>query len=274
MGNDGIDPNVARETFTGPVEIGDPVSEFMRKFRAVEGPAAVERAREQEERQSYEKALAANLNDWLGRWLKRAGVSYRERFAEVLRVPAAVASVIKHEAGDIYASMVAGEIPGSGFGLTGNVGTGKTFALVCAFRNMVRARWIRNPSRETVTENWLAWRRWPEMAAELRVIAARDQGGYAEAEGSMKKLAVIPALVLDDLGGERVRSDEYEADWVTSMLDLLIDRRNGSMLPTWYTTNLTRGELLDRYGARLFSRLCGENKLIAIPAGPDLRIVR
>jgi DNA replication protein DnaC len=109
------------------------------------------------------------------------------------------------------------------------------------------------------------------VTSEVRVIAAREQGGYAEAETMMKRLATVPALVLDDLGGERMRA-EYEDDWVASMLDLLIDRRHNAMLPTWYTTNLARNEFMDRYGARLLSRLCGENTLVTVPAGPDMRM--
>jgi DNA replication protein DnaC len=272
MSNEAETGDVARET-SGPKPL-DFGSYFTALARAREDNKARDEAiqqHEQEQRDAYREALHANARDWISRWLKRAGLSERERGAEALKVPAALARAIKEQAPRQHADMMRGVIPDSGFGLTGEVGTGKTFALVVMFAQLLQAQWTADPRREVVSRNWLAWRRWPEVTSEVRVIAAREQGGYAEAETMMKRLATVPALVLDDLGGERMRA-EYEDDWVASMLDLLIDRRHNAMLPTWYTTNLARNEFMDRYGARLLSRLCGENTLVTVPAGPDMRM--
>jgi hypothetical protein len=238
------------------------------------GPCA-EAIRRESEQQAFAEALTLNLDGWVNKWLKAAGVSDRERTANPGRVPPALMHRIMAEAPAAVSLMRSGDLPAAGFGLSGVVGRGKTFALVCLFKEMLRARWLARVAVEgrEVVKPWLAWRRWPEVASELRVLAADMNSGHADAERAMRKLASVEALVLDDLGSERMRGEGYEDDWVASLLDLLIDRRHNAMLPTWYTTNLTRQEFIDRYGARMFSRLCSENKLIAVPAGADMRII-
>lgn len=267
MGNELEGSSVPRET-SGPRQIAEGIEQLQQILtpRAARADLKAQRA------DNFAVAVEIHADAWLDRWLKRAGVSDRERTADALRVPAVLARAIKEQAAAQYEAMTAGDLPRAGFGISGGVGIGKTFAIVALFRAMARARWMRDPSREVVEERWLAWRRWSEVAAEMRVTAAGYEHGYAEAERAMHKLVYVDALVLDDLGGERMRG-EYEDDWVTSMLDLLIDRRYNAMKPTWYTTNLSRADFIERYGARMFSRLCGENTLITVPVGPDLRIV-
>src|SRR6185436_15462942 len=200
------------------------------------------------ERQAFSAALTQNLDGWINRWLKAAGVSDRERTANPGRVPPPLMHRIMAEAPAAVSLMRAGDLPAAGFGLSGVVGRGKTFALVCLFKEMLRARWLARVAVEgrEVVKPWLAWRRWPEVASELRVMAADMNSGHADAERAMRKLATAEALVLDDLGSERMRGEGYEDDWVASLLDLLIDRRHNAMLPTWYTTNLARQEFIDR----------------------------
>lgn len=205
------------------------------------------------------------------RWLRSRGVSEREITAEGSRVDTRVIDALHKTVPETLRLMAAGEIPRSGFGLGGEAGRGKTFAMVALIRRFVAARWpafAHTPG----AGRWLEWRRWPEFAAEMRTTATME-GGYAAAEHDAGRLSRAPALVLDDLGAERMRGDGYEGDWIATMLDLLIDRRYNAMKPTWYTTNLTVRELRERYGARMYSRLCSENRLVWIPSGPDLRVV-
>jgi DNA replication protein DnaC len=77
--------------------------------------------------------------------------------------------------------------------------------------------------------------------------------------------------VIDDLGAERFVGASYAEDWAASQLDLLVDGRYNDMRPTWYTTNLSPKEFLERYGPRLFSRLTAENPMLRVPTIPDMR---
>jgi len=205
----------------------------------------------------------------LNRWLRLRGVSEREITAIASEIDDALWTAVQARVPETLHAMEQGIIPRSGFGFSGEAGRGKTFAMVCYMRALVEDRWREN--KVEAAKAWLEWRRWPEWASEMRAGAVRD-GGYADAEHEAKRLARVPALVLDDLGAERMKGSGYEDDWIASTLDLLIDRRYNALLPTWYTTNLTAQEIRSRYGARLYSRLCSENKLISVPTGPDLRV--
>jgi len=214
-----------------------------------------------------------NMERWVPAWLLKAGMSRRELGATWDGIPPKVARVLTHPPLEVRA-MGAGRLPPHGFGLSGDAGTGKTFALAVLVRSMLEARWRAWAPEEGLkaTRSWLAWVHWPERVNRMRVLSTVD-GGLEDVERMISGLCQIEMLVLDDLGAERLRG-EYSDDWAASQLDVLVDRRYNDLRPTWFTTNLSGEEFLGRYGARVYSRLCGENAFVSVPAGPDLRIVK
>lgn len=214
------------------------------------------------------RRLAAKMDVNVARWLTRAGMSEREQRAELGRIPERLQREVP--AGTV-ASMTSGMVPAHGFGMAGAAGVGKTFALAALVRRMAEVRIAGElPSLGRMAfRPWMSWVRWPEHTNRLRVLASRDDG-VAEGDEIMERLAKVEVLVLDDLGAERWKAD----DWMASLLDLLVDMRFNAELPTWYTTHLNKDEIIDRYGARLFSRLAGDNPLLYVSGVRDLRIVR
>jgi hypothetical protein len=217
--------------------------------------------------------VIANLDRWIPVWLSKAGLSKRELTATWSGVPAKLARLLSHPPLEVRA-MLAGGVPAHGFGLAGDAGTGKTFALAAIVKAMTVARWRAWAPLDGIraTRPWLAWEHWPERVNEMRVRSMSD-GGFERVAGMMDSLSTIEVLVLDDLGAERLRG-EYADDWAASQLDGVIDRRYNDLRPTWFTTNLGGEEFLGRYGARMYSRLCGANAMLQVPSGPDLRIVK
>lgn len=217
-----------------------------------------------------EKVLA-NVERWLPVWLEQAGLSRREVGARVDRIPAALMNRLRHPSLGLD-RILTGGIPDVGFGISGPAGTGKTFALSALFGVNVLERWKRRAKLEGrhVMKPFLVWLRWPEMVNEMRLYSVRD-GGLDEVARRMKRWSEVEALVIDDLGAERLRG-EYSEDWVASQLDLLVDRRYNGMRPTWWTTNLSLDAFVNRYGARLVSRLTAGTQFISYGAKDDLRV--
>lgn len=156
-----------------------------------------------------------------------------------------------------------------GFGLSGPVGSGKTGAVAALMLELQR-KYPQNRAESyhpatgiTRPPRYLAWCSWPETVNGLRVLSMRDRG-LEDAAEIVERLATARWLVLDDLGAERIKGD-YAADWATTQLDLIVDERYNAMLPTWYTTSLTRSEFSDRYGRRMVDRLASGNPLIEVP---------
>lgn len=231
----------------------------------------IEKNKKAEKAQAEFATVTANLDAWIPRWLQKAGMSIRETQAEYAQIP----QYLKTAIGDpsLGVGMVLdGRLPRHGFGLSGSAGGGKTFALAAMFKMSVRENWFRRCPQEGMkgTNIWLSWVRWPEKVNQWRVGSMQDKG-IEKVMLEVEKMSKIEALVLDDLGAERLKG-EYSDDWATSQLDLLIDKRYNAMKPTWFTTNLTPQEFAARYGARMWSRLCGENPLVRIGGHPDLRI--
>jgi DNA replication protein DnaC len=119
------------------------------------------------------------------------------------------------------------------------------------------------------TKLWLRWVSWPERVNTWRVRSAREHG-LAEVHNEMVAMCAVDALVLDDIGAERIKG-EYADDWVSSLLDQIIDRRYNALKPTWWTTNLSHEDFTRRYGARMSSRLMSMSPLIRVGAQPDQR---
>lgn len=212
--------------------------------------------------------------------LRSAGLSPREATADFYKIPEGLRTVLwtdERIRADLERMSLGGEIPIKGFGLSGETGTGKTFMLAALMKTLATARVQRRyaeDGKKALSESWLAWVSWPMRVLRYRAQSMED-GGMAKVRKDLQALAEKPALVLDDLGVERfVGGGSYENDWIATQLDALVDARYGLMKPTWFTTNLVRGEFVNRYGSRLFSRLCADNPFVRVPSIADLRSPR
>jgi hypothetical protein len=212
--------------------------------------------------------ITSRMDRWIASWLRRAGLSDREARADLGRIPERLQRALPP---GTVANMTSGIVPLWGFGLYGPTGTGKTFTLAALVRKMAEVRIAGRVSTlgKQAFDPWLSWVSWPELVNRLRVLASRD-GGVAEGDEIMARLSQVEALVLDDLGAERWKTE----DWVGSLLDLLVDARYKAEKPTFYSAHLVPEEMREQYGTRLWSRLTGDNPLIEVVPGPDLRIVR
>lgn len=219
--------------------------------------------------------IVGRIDQILPRWLERAGLSRRELTASIPGIPAPLRAALWNRPGLRVADLLGGAIDVPGFGISAGAGVGKTFALAAIMREAARSRILaRVPtSGKEALGVWLQWASWPETVNRLRVVAASQEDGLAVAGRIVERLSKAPVLVLDDLGAERMRGS-YEDDWAASQLDLIVDDRYNDMRPIYFTTNLPLGAFMERYGARLFSRLASESQAIVIPAGPDLRMVK
>lgn len=218
------------------------------------------------------QALLAAADRIMPGWLASAGMNRRESDAQVGLIRSPLARQLY--APDLgVRDMLAGQRPERGFGLSGGVGVGKTFALAAIMKLFILARWKMTAAVEgsRAIRRSLAWVRWPEEVSDMRTRAATREHGMHESAERIAELSRVEYLVLDDMGAERMRGP-YDEDWAASQLDLLIDRRYNQRLPTWYTTNLAPSVFVERFGSRLYSRLCGHNPLIEVQSAPDLRI--
>lgn len=121
-----------------------------------------------------------------------------------------------------------------GLVISGSVGTGKTGAVTVACR--------------TVMEEEGTDARFVHCEALLALLASSERA----ARDTLTALAGCGLLVIDDLGAGGRRPA-----WVVGRFELLINQRQGALLPTVVTTNLRGPEALAAtYGAPLRSRLC------------------
>ena len=121
--------------------------------------------------------------------------------------------------------------------LVGPTGTGKTHAAYATLRLLSESR------RSTVT-----WR-----AASTAVFFGdqRPRPGQSahDSEGAFERYAKAPVLLLDDLGATK------NSEWTEETLYRLIDHRYTHCLPSVFTTNVPPGDLGERLGERIASRL-------------------
>jgi len=212
-------------------------------------------------------------------FMKRAGLSSRELTARRAQIPPGLAKILFRDETEVSRRVRAMLDPAGrleGFGLTGDTGTGKSYALGSLFMAAAHARLrpaLEAQGKRALADVWLTWAKWPEIVTRFRGIAG-DEGGLRRVEAEMVRLGASKCLVLDDLGAERFVGASYAEDWMASQLDLLVDRRYNEQKPTWFTTNLGPREFIARYGARLFSRLASENILVRVPTIGDLRLAR
>jgi DNA replication protein DnaC len=117
--------------------------------------------------------------------------------------------------------------------LHGKVGRGKSWLAGAAARSMLRHRPVRWTSVPTLVNRWYS------------------AFGSEDRNNALATLLGTEALVLDDLGQER------PSDEVRQVLFTAIDDRMTRRAPLFITSNLLPGELGERYGAWLPSRIQG-----------------
>jgi DNA replication protein DnaC len=133
-----------------------------------------------------------------------------------------------------------------GLYLYGSVGCGKTHIAY----ELVKATIM------TLREKHLFWNV-SELLREIRKDYDRKEKQCLEE----KLMEFEGVLFLDDLGSEKI------SEWVEEVFYLIINKRYNDMRPTIYTSNLSLGEIADRVGDRIASRIAGSCSVIKIEGG-------
>lgn len=153
-----------------------------------------------------------------------------------------------------WPALIDSDSSAKGFYLTGPVGIGKTMLACIITRSMlekgVPAVFV--PSADLI--------------AELRHAQFSEEDGM---ESKIDTLANVPALILDDVGKEKLTA------WVQSLYYRLIDLRNRKNLLTGFTSNYNLVELEERLGEvgpATVSRIIGMTQdYVFFGGGADMR---
>lgn len=140
--------------------------------------------------------------------------------------------------------------------LQGGTGLGKTFLSGCIART-VSARGF-SVVYETAQE---------AFAAFEEQKFSRDAETYAAASEKVKRIMACQLLILDDLGTELTTS------FTQSALYYIVNSRLAAHTQTVISTNLSDGELAERYLPQIVSRIGGEYDTLLF-MGEDIRAIR
>jgi DNA replication protein DnaC len=155
-----------------------------------------------------------------------------------------------------------------GFGLVGNTGVGKSWALVQQLAGSVDAMVSASPDPMNFKMPLkVRWVNWPEKAEELKRQCVRFADAVDDWCGDVKGAAIV---ILDDLGRERSKGED---DYATALLNEILDARYRNRLATFWTSNLMPDGLSHFYPAPLVSRLLSAWPPCVIE-GDDLRLAR
>jgi len=94
----------------------------------------------------------------------------------------------------------------------------------------------------------------------------RDDFGHKDSFNLERLLNFRGLLFIDDLGVEK------PTDWVIETLYKVVNTRYEAKLPMYFTSNLDLGELADRVGDRIASRIAEMCDVIKMD-GPDRRLL-
>ena len=140
---------------------------------------------------------------------------------------------------------------GLGFVLTGENGSGKSSSACIPLIEGIR---------QGIT---VAFINWPDfMKGHRKALTNNELGDYLD------KRSLLDLVVLDEIGKERIGSDET---FTASSLDSLLRMRRGAMLPTIITTNLERKEFTARYSTSVDSLIADRFKTLMFKPG-DFRV--
>lgn len=147
-----------------------------------------------------------------------------------------------------------------GFGLRGETGTGKTWALVQYLARYVNQCVLRQPDPDRATLLWIdgdvardsriLWVCWLAQAEKIRRRRLEKvwiESWAEEAEG-------VTILVLDDIGREE---RDLRNDPAQEVLQRVIEHRHRWKRPLIWTSNRTPEELANFYGGPMASRILG-----------------
>lgn len=160
------------------------------------------------------------------------------------------------------------ELPKESLFITGKAGTGKTYLGIAILKEYIyrnlqkRESWSEDEKRNKPSLSW-KWETVPELLLELRG-SFKDNAKYTEQE-VIKDYSDPDLMILDDLGAEK------SSDFTIQSLYLIIDRRYSSEQRTIITSNLSLGEISQKVGDRIASRIAGMCKVIELK-GKDRRI--
>lgn len=107
------------------------------------------------------------------------------------------------------------------------------------------------------------WVTIPELMLSLR--SSFREGARQTEEEIISRYSDVTLLVLDDLGAEK------SSDFAIQSLYLIIDRRYSREQQTIITSNLSLGEIAEKIGDRIASRIAGMCKVVELK-GKDRRL--
>jgi DNA replication protein DnaC len=193
------------------------------------------------------------IDDGLARLVREAGARYRDLTLDTFPT---------HHSAQVAALAAARRFAsgsGSGFGVTGPSGRGKTGLVKALSHELIQA----HPGLRL---HWLVMRDWlARLRLEIAAGDTPDVTGYAVAD----------VLVVDDLGAER------PSDWAVEAIGALVDAAYREAVHTLFTSNYRPAALAERLstdndpqaGARIVSRLVDDGIVVELPDdAPDLRL--
>ncbi len=181
-------------------------------------------------------------------WDEGKGLQPLEYSADTRMIPGPILAALP-------ASFRDGSGLGVGFGIGGPTGIGKTQALSALLieglityseRKMVPK--ITHIGCDRPGFPSVKWSSWPN-----EVVWLRSHIDWADER--VEALAKAPLLILDDIGNERRKGTDYTNDYGASLFAHIVDTRYRSNLPTIWSTNVRKGDLLDLLGAATLRRL-------------------
>lgn len=136
--------------------------------------------------------------------------------------------------------------------VSGEPGTGKTFLCSALVELMI--------------SKFSSMRAYSERALLRKIRNSFDENAKGDYLDYLHQLLDDQLIILDDIGSSG------HTDWREEILMEAVDYRYEAMLPTVFTTNLSKEEVYGVYGKRIGSRLFAkENTVIILEDMPDLR---
>jgi len=203
--------------------------------------------------------------------LAKIGLAPAEWRAEYSKIPKVIQKSIEQE------HLVS-------FGLVGGYGIGKSYALAGMLKRFALRQvksqlenaiqqWSESEIETAIQKKSLGirvrfrWCNWPNESVKMRSQISSSSDAV---EAWIENLQNAPNLILDDIGADHAT----QQDWIGDALARVVDERLRDERTTYWTSNLDRPGLIERYGPRTFSRLMELAPMIILPAMPDLRLTK